>query len=103
MHLQLALGRVGGTVLVDGVDISQALTGITLKASADEPHEVTLRLAMDRVDATVEAAATVPRETRDALVALGWTPPAELEPAEPTDPAEQGAAEESTDDGEVTG
>ncbi len=81
-HLQVALGRVGGTVLVDGVDVSRALAGISVEASADKPHVVTLRLSVDRVDvAGGEAAVSVSRETRDVLVALGWTPPAELESA----------------------
>lgn len=100
-HLQVALGRVGGTVLVDGVDVSRALAGISVEASADKPHVVTLRLSVDRVDVTGEATAVVPRETRDALVALGWTPPAELEPAEPADEPTDGDG--TGDDGEVAG
>ena len=63
-----------GRVLVDGHDVSHATRSITLT-----PREATLELDLVHFDGTTvdgEATLRVPPATHDALVALGWTPPA---------------------------
>jgi hypothetical protein len=65
-------------VEVDGHDISKAVSKATLWLSGGEPPELDLELRVfesQRIEAA-EAEITIPAETHDALVALGWTPPA---------------------------
>lgn len=77
--LDARIGATSATVRVDGVDISHALTGLTITAGAGEGPTATLDLAIHEesghhVTAT-DVRLRVPDDTRDALVALGWTPP----------------------------
>lgn len=76
--VQLRLDPTGhGSVVVDGVDISRGVQGLSLRSRIDHLTELTLDLAVfDVAELDVEGATIlVPDGTRDALVALGWTPP----------------------------
>lgn len=62
------------SIVVNGHDISNACTGYTLSA---EVHDIP-RLSVDLLTIPAyngRAAVTIPGSTRDALIALGWTPP----------------------------
>lgn len=71
-------GATGGTVMLDGEDISDGVRGLTLEAAVGEVTRVTLDIP---VVVTSEAADNVevfmPDQTRDLLIKLGWTPPSE--------------------------
>lgn len=65
-------------VELSGHDISHALTGVTLRLDAGSVPTATLELALWEVPAELDAVEVkVPDETKDLLVRLGWTPPAE--------------------------
>lgn len=66
-------------VTVDGVDISSAVTAVTVHADAWERARVTLELNIHDVTrvSSPETELLIPEATTKALVALGWTPPAE--------------------------
>lgn len=66
-------------VTVDGVDISSAVTAVTVHADAWEHPRVTLELNVHDVTriSSPETELLIPESTAEALAALGWTPPAE--------------------------
>lgn len=76
-HITLAKGR--GTVEVGGVDLARAVQGLNLSAEAGSPPVLTLDLRLIELSQfeSDETVIHIPAATRDALVALGWTPPAE--------------------------
>lgn len=67
--------RRGGTVEIDGHDISAAITAVRVDAEASRMPRVTVDVAS--FSTTIDGTATIgiPQRTHDALVALGWTPP----------------------------
>lgn len=77
-------GLAGTEVLIDGHDIANSLTGLTLSMGANQPTVATLDLLIPDVTELhdTETRIHVPLSTRAALIALGWTPPAEPEPTE---------------------
>lgn len=76
--VQINLGAVGyGSVLVDGTDISSTLGGLQFESHAGvDLNRLTLDLIAPEVEIDAVVQIVVPDATRDALVALGWTPPA---------------------------
>jgi hypothetical protein len=65
-------------VQLDGEDISSALTGMRLHLAAGSVPTATLELALWEAPTELDAVRVmVPDETRELLVRLGWTPPAE--------------------------
>ncbi|MEV2277759.1 hypothetical protein AB0I72_19445 [Nocardiopsis sp. NPDC049922] len=76
-RLTLNVDHVGrGKVELDGDDISNVVRAVTVAAEVGQLTEVTLGLKL-RESAVVDtdAVITVPDETRDALIHLGWMPP----------------------------
>jgi phage protein D len=72
-------------VHLDDQDISAALHGLTLRLdSGDVPRATLDVIALDISTYSDDAQVHLPPATRDLLVRLGWTPPAE----EVTDGAE---------------
>jgi hypothetical protein len=72
-----ALGVGKYRIELDGADISAAVAGAEIALSPGEPPEIRLELAaevLQRFDAP-GARVHVGAEVRDALIALGWTPP----------------------------
>lgn len=69
----------GSTVTLDGQDISHALTGLTLNLGVGRASIATLDLLLIDITEVKDAQTRilVPDATRDALTALGWTPPAD--------------------------
>mgnify|MGYP000976838331 CR=1 FL=1 len=78
VNITLGPGLTGSVVVTqdDGseLDISSTVSAVTARR---EPNgAMTAELTMPWASATfLGVAAHVPQETRDALVALGWTPP----------------------------
>lgn len=80
VQLQARVPAGASRVVVDGHDISDAVTSATLELDARSPTpELHLKLGYCELD-TVEAAearVVITEPTRQALLALGWTPPEE--------------------------
>ena len=73
---RIKLGLTDGRVEIDGQRLT-GVTGISLDATVDSTPRLTVDLNLHQVDIEGDMAVTVPEKTRAALVALGWTPPAE--------------------------
>ncbi|WP_119728354.1 hypothetical protein [Thermomonospora amylolytica] len=80
-RLSLTPGR-GGTVEIDGHDIAPVTRALHLAAAVGEIPTLYLDLAIDLVEVDGEVTVTIPEGTRRALVALGWTPPADTDAKE---------------------
>jgi hypothetical protein len=89
-RVQIDLTGRNGKVLVDGVDVSSGVSSVDLHLHADAwapKAKVTLGLAVCETTVDGEATVKIPPGTRDALVALGWTPPQDLPgPVDPPEP-----------------
>jgi hypothetical protein len=78
MRVDIELDGSGrGRVVIGGQDISGALRGIVVRGGVGEAPR--LELDLDVFDVTrlesAEMEILIPDDTRDALIALGWTPP----------------------------
>ncbi|MEW5658341.1 hypothetical protein ABGT92_23845 [Streptomyces cinereoruber] len=71
-------------VLIDGMDITKGLAGLSLHMGVDQVPRLELDLLLvDMADlGPIEAEVRLRKATHEALVVLGWTPPA----AEQRDP-----------------
>jgi hypothetical protein len=73
---------MGHRVELDGHDIANSVLGVTVAFKGGEMPAATLDLVLDEIPTdTDEVRVHLPDETRDLLVRLGWTPPAEEETA----------------------
>ncbi len=78
----LRIGRrdngLGHNAELDGVDISNSILGLTVTFKGGEMPAATLDVVLDEIPTeTDEVCVRLPQDTRDLLVRLGWTPPAE--------------------------
>ena len=67
------------SVQLDDQEIVTAVRGVTFEANSKMPNntpKATLDLVVREWDIATEADIEIPEKTRDALIALGWTPPA---------------------------
>ncbi|MFC4034554.1 hypothetical protein ACFO3J_24200 [Streptomyces polygonati] len=66
-------------VIVDGVDLSRGLTGLSLRIGIGSVPELTLDVQLIDISELkdIEAKVLIAPATHDALVTLGWTPPEE--------------------------
>jgi hypothetical protein len=62
------------SILLDGKPVEHITTGLTIDSDRDG-RRLTLHLALGEVRVKGKAVVTVPEETAQALVAIGWTPP----------------------------
>jgi len=70
--------RGGQVVELDGVDISRSLIGLSLNVRAGDMPSVVLDVIAEEIPTELdEVRAYLPDATKDLLVRLGWTPPAE--------------------------
>lgn len=81
-HVAISLRRGVGEILVDGRDIAHGVTDLTLTVGARRPAALVVELAVFlvrdvQVDGEAITTVRMPDATRDALIALGWTPPQE--------------------------
>lgn len=71
--------RGGWLVELDGHDISHALTGLRLSLDSGPVGEVRLDVIAEELETHSDVIVLLPDATKDLLVRLGWTPPAEEE------------------------
>ncbi|MFD9603308.1 hypothetical protein [Streptomyces sp. NPDC059970] len=66
-------------VVIDGTDIAKGLAGLTVHVHAGEVPRVELDVHLTDVSrlGSVEAEVALSAGSHEALVALGWTPPAD--------------------------
>lgn len=75
--VQLVIDPGGrGSIMVDGVDFSPAVNGMEIETKVGHTTQITLFLVESRVEFDGQVTVGIPDRTRDALIALGWTPPA---------------------------
>lgn len=67
-----------GTLKVDGNDLTDAVRGVDISLRAGHLPVIHLDLViLDLESVTTDAKVFIPDATREALIALGWTPPEE--------------------------
>lgn len=70
----------GGTtsIIIDGADLTNACRALTLRSQVGHITTLTLDLLLlEGIEVDGETITVIPTATRDALIALGWTPPGE--------------------------
>ena len=67
----------GSQIVVDGVDITAGVRAFSLTAAAGDVPELNLDMAVVEVEVDGEVRVELTDGTREALLALGWTPPQE--------------------------
>lgn len=82
MRADIALdGTSFGTVLLDLMPVECAVNRLVLTAEVGKPPRLELNFAIveitDQVNVSAEVRYAMAVKTRAALIALGWTPPAE--------------------------
>lgn len=76
MRAEVKLGPVGtGSVVLDGVDVSGGVAGVSLDSRVGQLTRLRLELPAVEFDFSGAVCVEIPAEVHDALVALGWTPP----------------------------
>jgi hypothetical protein len=85
-----------GTIKVNGVDISNAITGFAFNAGVGLIPEVTLDLRVHELQYDGPARIFIPEDTEKTLRALGWKAPEEVSG---NDTGDSGSAERSTEEG----
>lgn len=63
------------TIEVGGHDLSKAVRALAVTAEVGQVPALSLDLVICDGEVEGEVVVTIPEATRDALVALGWTPP----------------------------
>lgn len=76
-RMKLTMNGGIGHLEIGGVDISAATRSVELRVKAGDLPEVMVDLSVIEVEIDGEAEFKVLPVTRDALIALGWTPPQE--------------------------
>lgn len=78
LRISTPTDRGGQVVELDGVDVSRALLGLTLYLRGGEMPTAFLDVVAEEIPTELdEVRAYLPEATKDLLVRLGWTPPAE--------------------------
>lgn len=65
----------GGSLVVDGADLSNMATGFALDYGADRVPTLTVDLMVDEGEVDGDMRVVLPDEVGDLLVEWGWTPP----------------------------
>lgn len=78
LRISTPTDRGGQIVELDGVDISRALYGLSLTIRAGDMPSAVLDVVVEEIPTELdEVRAYLPDATKELLVRLGWTPPAE--------------------------
>lgn len=78
-EIEVAGNGRSGRIVLDGCDVSRGVRGFRVTSQCGELTRLELDLRVldvTRLDSE-ETEIVIPDATRDALIALGWTPPAE--------------------------
>jgi hypothetical protein len=65
----------GGSIVINGVDISRAVRGMTISAEVGKTPTLVLTLVAHELNVGGQTAVQVDEETATTLRALGWSPP----------------------------
>lgn len=77
MRADIQAGPMGtGRIVLDGTDFSAGVAGISLDARVGELTRLRLDVLFVELAFQGEVRVEIPARSHDALVALGWTPPA---------------------------
>jgi hypothetical protein len=77
-HVRITADGRRGTVQVDGHEIGHSVTDLEFHAGVDDAPTLVLELRLFTGDVDAQGTKVyLPDTTRAALVALGWTPPAD--------------------------
>lgn len=92
--VRLTLGPTGGTVELDGRDVSHAVRGFELTQEVGYRPQLTLDLVVDQVVSSGRTVVLISEAVQELLVSFGWTPPGAtpLDPDNVREPANQDAA-----------
>ncbi|GHH30229.1 hypothetical protein [Streptomyces rubradiris] len=77
LRINKPTGRAGWAVELDGHDISRALVGLSLKLDSSPLAEARLDVIAEELPIEAQVHVVLPDATKELLVRLGWTPPAE--------------------------
>ncbi|MFS0697797.1 hypothetical protein [Streptomyces nitrosporeus] len=80
-HASIRLSDSEGTVLIDGQDISHCVRGITFTGDVRTAPRLELDLVLEEIQHDGRAQVYLPARVAELLTALGWTPPADHDPA----------------------
>lgn len=86
-HAKLVLRAGVAEILINGTEFAKSITGLTLKAGVGLVPQLDLSLLLYEIEVDGDVRITVPSDSRDKLLALGWTPPPEVQ-LPPQPPAE---------------
>lgn len=75
MQASIVLGRASSQIVVDGKDLANGCRAIELYGEAADLPRLTLHLQLPEITVDDQVRAWIPDGTREALIALGWTPP----------------------------
>lgn len=77
-EIEVGATAIGGRIALDGHDVSSAVRGFRITAIGEVTRlELDLNvLDVTRIDSE-QTEIVIPDATREALIALGWTPPVE--------------------------
>ncbi len=79
MKAEIEINGTGtaGRIMLDGHDVAAGVRGFVLRSEVGRMTELELDVAVvDDSQFGGEVRVVIPDSTREALVALGWTPPA---------------------------
>lgn len=79
VKIRLGPEMYDASVEIDGVPVEQTVTSLAFSVNARGERRVTLELPWVEAEVSGEARIVLPERTREVLVALGWTPPAETD------------------------
>ncbi|MFJ5888093.1 hypothetical protein [Streptomyces californicus] len=94
-HASIRLSGSQGTVLIDGQDISHCVRGVTFTGDVRTTPCLELDLVLEELQHDGRAQVYLPARVAELLTALGWTPPADYDPAADLHPLPELQSEET--------
>lgn len=86
-RLKLGPSGPGVSVEVDGHELAQSVRGLRVTASVHDLPRLELDLVEHEIVVEGEMRVEIPPKTREALIALGWTPPTVSKPTTSQEPS----------------
>jgi hypothetical protein len=76
VKVNLPAMQTGTVIEIDGTRVEGSVERLTLEGSAETRPRLLLSLIVNEIEVDGEMQVLIPGSTHQALVALGWTPPA---------------------------